>query len=157
MLRRGAEHCPELTAELDRLRDLVGPRAEQRRAKAHKTQLERAASARLNLARTALHEHRFPEALTAFREILAELPENSEALAGAALALERTGQVDETLPLYERLASLEPSNPVWSQWVKELRREPHRAANSWSNCCGRPVAAGRNLRPARAVVVELHF
>ncbi len=48
-------------------------------------------------------------------------PDRVDALQTAAYALQRLGRLDEAIALYESLATLEPSNPVWSQWVSHLR------------------------------------
>ena len=72
-------------------------------------------------ARLAMGDGRDSEAVDLCREVLSAEPRRVDALQTAAYALQRLGRLDEAIELYESLATLEPSNPVWSQWISHLR------------------------------------
>src|SRR6185312_6736948 len=78
-------------------------------------------SDRLEQARRAIHDRRDAEAVALCREVLAALPGRLDALQMAGYAAQRLGRVDEALEFYESLAAMQPSNPVWSEWVRRLR------------------------------------
>jgi tetratricopeptide (TPR) repeat protein len=130
---RSVEHVPELGPELEQMRAQIAPRAKLRLERAHQVQLERETTARIGLVRTALQEHRFAEAASICREILATTPDHPEALANAAFALRRVGQLDEAIDIYDHLVHLQPRNTAWTRWAHELRNQKltsHPAATS---------------------------
>ncbi len=147
---RGAELFPELNSELERMRSEAPPRAARRLERARKIELERETTRRLHDVRKALEEHRFADAGAVCDEILAERPDQIEALANKAFALRQAGQVDAALEVYGQLVRLEPQNPVWPRWLQELRtkRLPSlRAAKNAGD--GEP----ESVLPAEAVYV----
>jgi tetratricopeptide (TPR) repeat protein len=118
-----ADRFPGMNDELARLRAEEGSRAEARRQRADQAQRDRAISEKLALAKRSLAEHRDSEAVTLCREIFADRPAHTDALALGAFALRRLGQLDPALELYDRLVVAEPKNPAWAEWARKLRSE----------------------------------
>jgi tetratricopeptide (TPR) repeat protein len=112
---------PKFQARLDRLRSEQVPRAEARRRRAEEAQQERDVAAWLAQARIALKDHQDAESIVLCQQVLAVRPDHIGALSTAAYAYQRLGQLDGAVDLYEALAGLQPSNPIWSQWVRNLR------------------------------------
>ena len=130
---RGAELFPALNSELERMRSESPPRAARRLERARKIELERETSRRLHDVRKALEEHRFADAGAVCDEILAERPDQIEALANKAFALRQAGQSDAALEVYGQLVRLEPQNPVWPRWLQELRTQRLPSARAAKN------------------------
>jgi tetratricopeptide (TPR) repeat protein len=116
-----AERFPQLRHKLDRLLGLKAEREEARHRKAEQLQQDLEISERLEQARMAMNDHHDAEAVALCREVLDLRPRQVEAMTIAAFALQRMGQVDEALAIYETLQSMQPTVPAWSRWVKSLR------------------------------------
>jgi tetratricopeptide (TPR) repeat protein len=148
---RGALHITELGPELERMRAQIAPRAKLRLERAHRAQLERETTARLALVRTALQEHRFAEAVAICREILATTPDHPEALANAAFAMRRVGQLDEAIQIYDHLVQLQPRNTAWSRWADELRNQ--KLLSHPATASNLPTEPGISPNPGEVYVV----
>ncbi len=121
LCEKAAARFPQFEEILNRLRAEEVPRAEARRQKADQVERDRAIGAKLAVAKAALNEHRDSDTVAICQEILADQPAHTDALALAAFALRRIGQLDGALEMYERLVRAEPKNPAWAQWARDLR------------------------------------
>jgi tetratricopeptide (TPR) repeat protein len=115
------ERFPHFRETLDEQKSEQAARALARHARADRIREDQRVEDTLALARSALADHRDAEAIAGCREILGVRPDHLGALAVAAYAHERSGQLEDALALYERLVALRPSNVVWSQWVRNIR------------------------------------
>jgi tetratricopeptide (TPR) repeat protein len=138
---KGAEHFPELHTDLERFRAEVAPREERRLERARNARLEEKLSEHLQETRKALEERRFSDAAAICDQILAQRPDQLEALANKAFALRNAGEIDRALEVYGHLMRLEPRNSVWTRWVQELRKELDSGAAAKKSRGGAPLEA----------------
>ncbi|NOY27300.1 MAG: tetratricopeptide repeat protein [Oligoflexia bacterium] len=73
--------------------------------------------AQLRLARAERRRGRLSKEIALYRGILAEDPEQPEALGGLAVALARTGRLDEASPLVDELQAIAPMAPFTDMTV----------------------------------------
>lgn len=66
----------------------------------------------MRLGHSAAWDLQWDRAIEFYRKALAEFPENPNALISLALALLETGQLEEALIVYNRVATLMPEDPV---------------------------------------------
>ena len=66
----------------------------------------------MRLGHSAAWDLQWDRAIEFYRKALAEFPENPNALISLALALLETGQLEEALIVYQRVATLMPEDPV---------------------------------------------
>ncbi|MBN1247861.1 MAG: tetratricopeptide repeat protein, partial [Anaerolineae bacterium] len=74
------------------------------------------------------------EAASAYRQALAEFPDNDSALMGYAWALLNAEERDEALKVYERLTQITPADPgPWERVAEILDRkgDKRRAADTY--------------------------
>jgi Flp pilus assembly protein TadD len=67
--------------------------------------------AHLSLGLALASKHRYPEAVTEYRDALRLRPDYTRAHGHLAVALANTGKLDEALPEFEKAAQLEPISP----------------------------------------------
>ncbi len=115
-----AQRYPQFEAESERLRAQLGRRAEFRRQRAEQAEVEQSVVTWLATARKALDENRDPEAISLCRQVLAVRPDQTDALTIAAFALQRNGQLEPALEMYQALCRCQPANTVWPRWVREI-------------------------------------
>ncbi len=80
------------------------------------------------------------EAASAYRQALAEFPDNDSALMGFAWALLNAGELDGALGVYERLTRLTPTDPgPWERAAEILERTGNekRAADNYLQAASR--------------------
>lgn len=65
-------------------------------------------------------EQRWEEAIAAYRQALAEFPDEPDALSGLGLALAGAGRTEEALPVLQRAADLAQENPVLREQVAQV-------------------------------------
>ena len=96
----------------------------RRRQRAEAAEQEQNVATWLGAARKALDEKRDAEAVALCRQVLLARPDQTDALAIAAFALQRTGELEPALEMYQALCRLQAKNSVWPRWVRdvELRR-----------------------------------
>src|SRR5262249_55588238 len=131
-----ARHFPQFQGILERLDSQREARAEERRHRLEQARIDQAIAEQLSRARAASQDARDAEAIAICQEVLAQRPDDVDAMALAAFSYQRLARLDDALVLYETLAELEPANPVWSQWVGHLRTR-----RRLTRLTGRPVAA----------------
>ncbi|HKI21312.1 MAG TPA: tetratricopeptide repeat protein, partial [Isosphaeraceae bacterium] len=117
-----AERFPQFQRELERLRAEQAERAEARRDKAALAHQEHDVNAWAAQARRLLEKRQDPEAIALCRQILALRPAHKDALVMAAYALQRVGELEQALEMYDALERLEPRNTTWSVWARKVRR-----------------------------------
>jgi tetratricopeptide (TPR) repeat protein len=65
-------------------------------------------------------EQRWEEAIAAYREALAEFPDEPDALNGLGMALAGAGRPEEALPVLQRAADLVGENPVMQEHLAQV-------------------------------------
>jgi tetratricopeptide (TPR) repeat protein len=113
-------------------------------------------------------ERRPALARRAFEEVLRQQADQPQALYGRALVLDRQGQPDEALPLYDRALELSPGFVEARRFrarllarqgrlraagvdVNEcLRQEPRRGATLYAAACVAAIIAGKTASPAES-------
>lgn len=71
-------------------------------------------------ARAALQRGEDAEVISVCTAILDGQPDHYDATVLLAFASQRLGRLDEALRLYQRLLNLEPENPAWREWVRNV-------------------------------------
>jgi len=83
---------------------------------------------------------KWEEAVSSYRQALAEFPDNDSALIGFAWALYNNRNLDEALEVYERLSELTPANPGPYERraeILESKGHPQRAAKVYREAAKR--------------------
>ena len=83
---------------------------------------------------------KWEEAVSSYRQALAEFPDNDSALIGFAWALYNNKNLDEALEVYERLSELTPANPGPYERraeILESKGHPQRAAKVYREAAKR--------------------
>jgi tetratricopeptide (TPR) repeat protein len=138
--------------ELERLESLRVKRIDEERKKAERARQERDVKGWLAQARGALESKRDAEAIGLAGQILAIWPDHADALIVAAFAQQRSGQFDLALSSYQTLERLQPNNPTWSQWSRnvQLRRGVERITGKSPELAVQPDGArDRTAQPYR--------
>jgi hypothetical protein len=91
-------------------------------------------------ARLALEAGDDEAVLSLCTPVLAEQPENVDALAFCAFALKRQERTAEALALYRKLQQAEPDNEAWTKWVHNLE-----AKGGLSDTAKPPMAPATDL------------
>jgi hypothetical protein len=76
----------------------------------------------LPLARAALQRGDDNAVVEICTRRLAAQPDHFDSIVLLAFARQRLGQLDEALTLYQRLRQLQPDNPVWAEWERNIAR-----------------------------------
>ena len=79
--------------------------------------------ARLSQAREAIQGGNENAAIAISSEILDTNPDQYDALALQAFALQLTNELQPSLTLYRKLQSREPGNAVWTKWIADIERK----------------------------------
>jgi len=116
-----AQRFPRFQAELDRLRGEREGRALARRRNLEQARRQDDVKEWLAQARQALENHRDPDTIALCRQVLLIQPGHTDALALAAYAHQRTGELDQALEMYESLERAQPHNKTWSLWARNVR------------------------------------
>ncbi|MFT7775362.1 tetratricopeptide repeat protein [Roseateles sp.] len=125
---------------------------------------ERRAAVLANLGGLRLQEGRFGDAVTAYRQALADAPDSSRALSNLAQALKRQGALDEADAVLSRLIELDPALPsarsdrLLLRSYRQARVEEAIALRAEAMDFGRVVQAAPLQRPApRAARLRVGF
>ncbi|MER3467742.1 MAG: hypothetical protein C4312_04040, partial [Thermoflexus sp.] len=78
----------------------------------------------------ALWGKRWSAAIAAYREALAALPDQPEALTGLGLACMEAGRYGEALEAFQRLADLQPEDPIPVLRMAEILQRMGRSAEA---------------------------
>ncbi len=116
-----ARRFPALQSELDRLRGERQGRAEARRRSLEQSRRHNDVNQWLAQARHALENHRDVDTIALCRQVLLVVPGHTDALAMAAFAHQRRGELDQALEMYEALERAQPHHKAWSLWARNIR------------------------------------
>lgn len=100
------------------------------------------------------------EAANAYRQALAESPDDDSALMGFAWALLNAGELDEALGVYERLTQLTPADPgPWERAAEILERtgNEERAADNYMQAATRYAKQGLTAKQTSTLEKAVHL
>ena len=149
---QAAEHLPEFRTRIAELEEARTQRALARRLAAEHARQQAEVKERLVRIKSAVQEGRDDEVITLGKEILAIEPDHIDALITTAFAQQRSDRLDEALGSYETLQRLQPSQPRWAEWSRNVqrRREIKRLGGTASNSAP-PGPAAQGPASARAL------
>ncbi|EFX00944.1 antiviral protein [Grosmannia clavigera kw1407] len=89
---------------------------------------QQGAKAQLKAIGEALRQQKYDEAIQQARDVLEADSKNYQALIFLGFALDKTGKLDDAVPVYEDAASVKPADPqAWQGLIKVFEKQGSRA------------------------------
>lgn len=110
----------------------------------------------LQLARNALSQGRYEDALNLYNQLYADNPNNYDVAMGRALALQYNGKNEQAIAAYNEILSVNPSDRVASRNKEELMSQGYKAGSSSYTAPKASVSkpSGEDTAMARRAVQE---